>query len=94
MNGLPTLLNLGRRGISKDVLCPLRGKETESTIHALFFCENIWEVWWYWQTCLTNLLAEKHDLIDIVMHILDVGTSHDLEVLFTTAWSIWYNRNK
>ena len=37
MNGLQTLLNLGRRGISKDVLCPLRGKEPESTIHALFF---------------------------------------------------------
>ena len=28
------------------------------------------------------------------MHILEVGTSHDLEVLFTTAWSLWYNRNQ
>ena len=58
------------------------------------FCENIWEVWWYWQTCPINLLAEKHDLIDIFMHILEVGTSHDLEVLFTMAWLIWYSRNQ
>ena len=51
MNGLPTLLNLGRRRINNDALCPLYRKEPESTIHALFFCEKIWEVWWYWQTC-------------------------------------------
>lgn len=76
------------------MLCPLCRKEPESTIHALFFCEKILEVWWYWQTCPISLLAEKHDLIDIAMHILEVGTSHDLEVLFTTAWSVWYNRNQ
>ena len=93
MNSLPTLLNLGRRGVNNDALCPLCRKEPESTIHALFFFEKIWELWWYWQTCPIGLLAEKHDLIDMAMHILEVGISHDLEVLFTTAWSIWYNRN-
>ena len=51
MNGLPTLFNLGRRRINNDALCPLYRKEPESTIHALFFCEKIREVWWYWQTC-------------------------------------------
>ena len=71
------------------MMCLCR-KEPKSTIDALFFCEKIWEVWWYWQTCPISLLAEKHDLIDFAMHILQVGTSHDLEVLFTTAWSVRY----
>ena len=28
------------------------------------------------------------------MQILEKGTSHDLELFFVTAWSIWYNRNQ
>lgn len=46
MNGLPTMLNLGRRGVNIDALCPLCGKEVESTIHALLLSGNAREVWW------------------------------------------------
>ncbi|KAK9989340.1 hypothetical protein SO802_029579 [Lithocarpus litseifolius] len=31
---------------------------------------------------------------DVVMQILENGTSHDLELFFVTAWSIWYNWNQ
>ena len=60
MNGLPTMLNLGKRGVNTDALCPLYGKELESTIHALLLCGKVREVWWNWQTCPVNIMAENH----------------------------------
>ena len=32
--------------------------------------------------------------MDLALKILDAGTPHDLETLFATAWSIWFNRNQ
>ena len=62
MNGLPTLLNLGNRGIGTNALCPLCGKAPKSTQHALIFCEKVWEVWWHWQAFPISLLVETMPL--------------------------------
>jgi len=94
MNGLLTMLNLGRRGVNIDGLCPLCGKEMQSTIYALLLCGKVKEVWWNWQTCPVNIMAENHDLVKVALHILQAGTPKDLEVFFITASSIWYNRNQ
>ena len=91
INGLPTHVNLRNRGIGIDALYPLCGKAPKSTQHALIFCEKIWELWWHWQACPISLLVENHAFIDVAMQILEKGTSHDLELFFVTAWSIWYN---
>ena len=32
--------------------------------------------------------------MDLTLKILDAGTPLDLETLFATAWSIWFNRNQ
>ena len=95
MNGLPTLLNLGKREVSIDALCPLCGKDFESTTHALIRCSKNWEVWWNWQTCPINLGDGNLDILDAALRILEAGgTPQDLETFFVTAWLIWYNRNK
>ncbi|KAK9993278.1 hypothetical protein SO802_022981 [Lithocarpus litseifolius] len=94
MEGLPTKLNLGRRGVNIETKCPLCEKELESTSHALLYCTKLWDVWWSWTTCPINLLAENKEFVEVALLIMYAGTPKDLETLFATAWSIWYNRNR
>jgi len=37
-NLLPTIVNLYRRGVVKDTVCPRCGKADETVIHALWSC--------------------------------------------------------
>ena len=32
--------------------------------------------------------------MDVALRIKVAGASHDLEIFFVTAWSIWYNQNQ
>ena len=91
IEGLPTRLNLVKRGINVGADCPLCGKCVESTSHVLIFCNKISEVWWNWQNCPINLLAVNLSFVDLALEILDAGCPNDLETFFVTAWAVWYN---
>ena len=39
MNGLPTRLNLSRRGVNINPMCPIYDQEMETTTHTLIQCE-------------------------------------------------------
>ena len=94
VNGLPTRLNMMTKGFDIYATCPLCGKDGESTKHAFLYCKKICDVWWFWQTCPINLLAETSEVVDVALRIMEAKTSHDLEIFFVTAWSIWYNQNQ
>ena len=94
IDGLPTRLNLAKRGLNIEAKCPLCEKAFESTSHALIQCDKLGDVWWNWQTCPMNLLGRNINLVDLALEILDAGTPQDLETFFATAWSVWHNRNK
>ena len=94
MDGLPTRLNLARRGLNIETMCPQCETALESTSHALIHCEKLGDVWWSWHTCPVNLLGRDINLVDIALEILEAGSPQDLEILVATAWSIWLNRNK
>ena len=94
MEGLPTRLNLHKRGKNTEVNYPLCEKGVESTRHALLYCERNWDVWWNWHECLISLLVENKTFVDVALQILSRGTPFDLETLCATSWSIWYRRNK
>ena len=94
VNKLSTRMNMVTRGIDVDASCPLCGKEGESTKHAILYCKKICDVWWFWQFCPINLLAETNDVVNVALRIMEAGTCHDLVIFFVTAWSIWYNRNR
>ena len=46
LDGLPTRLNLTKRGVKVEAECPLCEKAMENTSHALIYCDKICEVWW------------------------------------------------
>ena len=94
MEGLPTQLNRGRRGMNIETKCPICEREFESTSHALLYCTILWDVCWSWNTCPIQLLAENKDFMDVAMLTMNAGTPQDLEILFATVWSIWYNCNR
>ena len=94
IDGLPTRLNLAKRGLNVGAECPLCEKAVESSSHALIYCNKLCEVWWNRQDCPINLLAVNRCYVDLALEILDAGSPNDLETLFVIAWAIWFNRNQ
>ena len=41
-----------------------------------------------------DVSLESLDILDIALNLLDKGTTHDLELFFIVAWTIWWNRNQ
>ena len=67
IDGLPTRLNLGRRGLNIETKCPPCEKALESTSHALIYCDKLWDVWWNWHACSIILLAGNKSFVDVAM---------------------------
>jgi len=87
------MLNLRKRGVTTDGICPICGQEAESICHALFRCNIAKEVWSWWKECPIKICAENQDFYDIALGLLYAGTTRDLEIMVVTAWAIWYNKN-
>ena len=56
-------------------------QKVQSMQYALLYCGKICDVWWNWQSCPTNLLAETYDIVDVALQILESSTSHDLDLV-------------
>lgn len=94
MNGLPTRLNLSRRGVNISPMCPICDQEMETTTHALIQCELAKQVWDRWQGRPMNMRGSQLlEITDAALKILE-GDNQDLEIYFVTSWAIWYNRNQ
>jgi hypothetical protein len=58
---LPTRVNLHRRKIVDDALCPLCGIEEESVIHVLWQCPSAADVWSVWCKKLQKWSSDGSD---------------------------------
>ena len=94
MNGLPTRLNLCRRGVNINPSCPICDQELESTNHALIKCDLAKQVWDRWEGSPMNLRESQLDITDIALKILNDGDAQALEIFFVTSWALWYLRNQ
>ena len=94
MNALPTKLNLYKRGINTNVICPLCDQGVETIIHSLVFCDLARQLWDKWKECPVNLKSNYLDIANIALRIMADGTSQDLKIFFVTAWSLWYSKNQ
>ena len=93
LDGLPTMLNLRRRGLNTAGFCQIHDKDLESISHALFHCNHPKQTWSCWSDCPMNLYSPTQDFIGITSQIMEKGSSTDLDLFFMAAWSIWGNRN-
>jgi len=94
MNAIPTMLNLNKRGVQVDPICPLCKDDIESVEHAIFKCDIAGCVWKMWVDCPISLMDINWDASDMAIEILHQGTKRDLEKFFGVAWRIWLNRNQ
>lgn len=86
--------SLNHRGIHYSSVCPLYDKAIETTAHALFHCDHAKLTWASWHNCLMDLTSLTREPVDIALDLIEKGSSHDLELFFAIAWSIWWNRNQ
>ncbi|KAL0009246.1 hypothetical protein SO802_010748 [Lithocarpus litseifolius] len=89
MNALPTRVNLHRRGVNLDVVCPMCDWEAESIAHSLLLCNSTRQVWNKWEDCPVKLDDNCIDFSEAAMRILNEGATRDLELFVVAAWSIW-----
>nr|GEY49629.1 RNA-directed DNA polymerase, eukaryota [Tanacetum cinerariifolium] len=100
LGGLPTRLNISRRGIDiESVLCPMCGKAVESTSHIFFTCEMSKEIlrkisrWW--DIDYMEVSSYKEWLDWILNMRLSVKSKQLLEgVCYVLWWYVWSFRNK
>ena len=92
-NSLPTKLNLSRQIPIPNAICERCGREIEDTVHALWGCQMLKELWWEVEPCrsfLSERFVNFRDLFEGVM----LRNSHNIaETVAFIAWSIWFNRN-
>lgn len=82
------MVNLNRRGIQADVLCPIYKNEEESTEHAILKCELAKTVWSKSSDGPGKILECNCDIADLAFSIIKHGTKSDLERLFGVACAI------
>lgn len=71
MNGLPTGLNLSRRGVNISPMCPICDQERETTTHVLIQCEIAKQVWDRWQGRPMNMRGSQLlEITDAALKIL------------------------
>nr|POE94871.1 putative ribonuclease h protein [Quercus suber] len=91
-NSLPSKENLLKRKILLEFSCPRCSGVSESVVHALWSCTCIEVVWQTDFDWVDRSSSSIESFSDVLQRIL---TKHALLPLFaTTAWSVWYQRNK
>ena len=91
-NILPTKTRLRERHIPIEVDCDLC-EEVETIGHVFWKCNLAKEVWTTLKILPPNQSWEPRDFIDILWLFQENHSHVDMEILITTAWDIWNNRN-
>nr|GEV87191.1 RNA-directed DNA polymerase, eukaryota, reverse transcriptase zinc-binding domain protein [Tanacetum cinerariifolium] len=100
INGLPTRLNISKRGIDIDsILCPLCEKHVESSSHTFFSChisrEIFRKVLRWWQIDDTEISCYEEWLHWLLNIRLSSNHKKLLEgVCYVLWWHVWQFRNK
>lgn len=91
---LPTRLNLAKRRITHDNVCPNCTRFPESTIHALWDCGVAMDVWAGSLLKLQKCSNGQADMLELMEYLLSRLSLQEMELFLVQAWLIWNQRNK
>nr|POE85873.1 putative ribonuclease h protein [Quercus suber] len=91
-DALPTRVNLVRRKVLSDPSCLACGVAQESSLHALWSCPKLLEVWSVQFNLLRREARDVSSFSDVFGLCLD--GSHQCELFAMIAYQIWFRRNK
>ena len=86
---LPTKKNLCKRKVTRNDVCENCGEEVEDTIHALWECLVLKEIWWEIDICRSNLFNRFTCFRDLLTGIFRVQEPNCAEIFAYVAWGIW-----
>ena len=82
---LPTKKNLFKRKIARNDMCEICDGEAEDTIHALWDCHVLKEIWWEMDICRSNLSTRFTCFRDLLTGILNSQEPNLAEVFASVA---------
>nr|POE83317.1 hypothetical protein CFP56_39883 [Quercus suber] len=92
-DSLPTKKNLLARNVTKNALCEWCNEEVEDSVHALWGCQALKEVWWEEEILRNHLSMRFVDFRDLWIGITNLDAPNLAEQFAFAAWSIWNKRN-
>jgi hypothetical protein len=90
---LPTCVNLHRRKIVEDALCPLCGSEEESIIYVLWQCPAIADVWSVGCKKLQKWSSEGSTFLHLVEKVFSRCDPEETQLFMGIARRLWLRRN-
>ena len=85
---LPTKLNLSKRRVIEDAMCPIYLRFPESVVHALWECDAVRDVWVGSLKILQKGGSSMADMLQLMEYLLEQVESQDMEVVLVQAWLI------
>ena len=92
-NVFPTKLNLYKKGVTEDSLCPVCRLGEESVDHVLWNCEAARDVWGVCSTKMKKCPSMEVGFINIFMSLVEKLESEEMERAVIMARLIWLHRN-
>ena len=91
---LPTRLNLSKRNIIVDAMCPICLRFPKSVVHVLWDYGTARDVWAGSLKILQIGGSGMVDMLQLMEYLMEQVESHDLEVVLVQACLIWNQRNQ
>ncbi|KAL0009468.1 hypothetical protein SO802_010970 [Lithocarpus litseifolius] len=91
---LPTRANLVRRRVLTDDKCPICLRESENTIHAIWECAAVQDIWAGSCRKLQKRCSGVADVMQLMECLCDRLTRKELELFWVQAWLAWNQRNR
>nr|XP_023927696.1 uncharacterized protein LOC112039084 [Quercus suber] len=92
LDALPTRVNLMKRKVVTDPTCQVCGIEQESTLHALWSCPKLNEVWAMHFGSLRSKARKCSTFLEVFRMCME--KSHATDMFAILASQIWFRRNK
>nr|POF02718.1 hypothetical protein CFP56_04951 [Quercus suber] len=90
-NSLPTKQNLVKRKVLTDDCCDQCKMQKEDTLHALYLCPKLEEIWLSKQAWNQCSLRQVTSFVDLMGYIL--AENRDPDLFAMVVWAIWKRRN-
>ena len=93
-DSLPTRKNLHHRHIIDDPHCPNCTASVEDTVHALWTCKHLQEVWQATEWGRKLRGSNYVDFMELYCAVTQTCRTEELQIFAMVTWSIWYRRNR
>jgi hypothetical protein len=92
-NILPTKINLIKKGIVEDSLCPICKQEGESVEHIIWTCESARDVWAECSSKLQKCATMEVTFANLFTELADRLDADEMQKVAVVARLIWLRRN-